>query len=49
MTTELTRSCLASTQGRVVSVLEGGYTLSALAECVMAHLNGLLDATSALP
>ncbi len=31
-------------QGRIVSVLEGGYNLSALADSVAAHINALLDA-----
>ena len=30
-------------EGRVVSVLEGGYALSALGRSVVAHLNGLLS------
>ncbi len=29
-------------QGRIVSVLEGGYALSALGRCVVAHINGLI-------
>ena len=29
-------------EGRVVSVLEGGYALSALGRSVVAHLDGLL-------
>lgn len=31
-------------QGRLVSLLEGGYSLSALRACSVAHLQGLLDA-----
>lgn len=31
-------------QGRVVSMLEGGYSLSALRACSVAHLHGLRDA-----
>jgi acetoin utilization deacetylase AcuC-like enzyme len=31
-------------QGRVVSCLEGGYNLGALARCVHAHLSAMLDA-----
>jgi len=30
-------------QGRIVSMLEGGYALSALARCVIAHLRVLGD------
>jgi acetoin utilization deacetylase AcuC-like enzyme len=30
--------------GRLISLLEGGYHLRALADCVAAHLEGLLDA-----
>ena len=30
-------------QGRVVSCLEGGYALSALARSVMAHVGALLE------
>jgi acetoin utilization deacetylase AcuC-like enzyme len=29
--------------GRIISVLEGGYALPALARCVLAHLSALLD------
>ncbi len=32
------------TQGRIVSLLEGGYHLQWLPECVNAHLEGMLDA-----
>ena len=30
--------------GRLVSLLEGGYSLSALRACSVAHLQGLLEA-----
>jgi acetoin utilization deacetylase AcuC-like enzyme len=30
-------------EGRIISVLEGGYALPALARCVLAHLSALLD------
>ncbi len=33
----------ATAGGRIVSVLEGGYDLDALAECVTAHLGVMLD------
>jgi acetoin utilization deacetylase AcuC-like enzyme len=38
---------IASTraQGRLVSCLEGGYNVDALAQCVQAHLNELLTAS----
>ena len=29
-------------EGRIVSVLEGGYNLSALGRSVVAHINGLI-------
>ena len=29
-------------EGRIVSTLEGGYALSALGRCVVAHINALL-------
>jgi len=32
--------------GRVVSMLEGGYDLQALAECSVAHLQALIDTPS---
>ena len=32
--------------GRVVSMLEGGYDLQALAECSVAHLQALIAAPS---
>ncbi len=45
---ELTREVLevaaAAAAGRVVSILEGGYTPPVLAECVATHLDVLLEA-----
>jgi acetoin utilization deacetylase AcuC-like enzyme len=29
-------------QGRMISVLEGGYALGALGRCAVAHINGLI-------
>jgi len=43
VTRELTALADAHAQGRVVSVLEGGYDLGALANSAMAHLQALLD------
>jgi acetoin utilization deacetylase AcuC-like enzyme len=37
------------TDGRVVSILEGGYNPQALAECVDVHLRGLLESDEASP
>ena len=46
--TELITDCARSySQGRVVSVLEGGYSLQALADSSEAHLQGLLAAKTA--
>ncbi len=28
--------------GRIISMLEGGYALSALGRCAVAHINGLI-------
>jgi acetoin utilization deacetylase AcuC-like enzyme len=41
ITKELVSATLSSTKGRIVSVLEGGYNVSALAEAVEAHCVGL--------
>lgn len=43
VTAELKKVMLAHGEGRMVSVLEGGYELGALARSVAAHLNGMLD------
>ncbi len=40
--TWITGELLAAGQGRLVSVLEGGYDLAALAECTAAHVRALL-------
>jgi len=42
MTRSLRAVAAVHCQGRLVSCLEGGYNLDALAECVQAHLEGLL-------
>jgi acetoin utilization deacetylase AcuC-like enzyme len=43
--TEIVRDvALVHADGRVLSVLEGGYNPSALAECVETHLRGLMEA-----
>ncbi len=44
MTDELTGYARRHCDGRLVSVLEGGYDLDALAECVSLHITRLLDA-----
>lgn len=43
VTAELKKVMLAYGEGRMVSVLEGGYELGALARSVAAHLKGMLD------
>lgn len=43
VTAELKKVMLKYGEGRMVSVLEGGYELGALARSVAAHLNGMLD------
>lgn len=43
ITREIVSATLSSTKGRVVSVLEGGYNLSALAAAAEAHCIGLLQ------
>jgi acetoin utilization deacetylase AcuC-like enzyme len=43
ITRELVQQAEASAEGRIVSCLEGGYNLQALANSVEAHLGALLD------
>lgn len=43
VTAELKKVMLEYGEGRIVSLLEGGYELGALARSVAAHLNGMLD------
>lgn len=42
MTQQVLEAVLPSTQGKTISVLEGGYNLDALAESIIAHMLGLL-------
>jgi acetoin utilization deacetylase AcuC-like enzyme len=42
ITTELKDIANQYAEGRIVSVLEGGYALSALGRCVVAHIKGLI-------
>jgi acetoin utilization deacetylase AcuC-like enzyme len=46
MTQKVLEVAKSHAQGRLVSCLEGGYNLSALAECVQAHLEQLFGARS---
>ncbi len=43
MTGKLCEAARGSAQGRVLSVLEGGYDLRALGDCVCEHVSALLD------
>jgi acetoin utilization deacetylase AcuC-like enzyme len=43
ITRELVQLATASAEGRIVSCLEGGYNLQALASSVEAHLRAMLD------
>lgn len=43
VTAELKKLMLEYGEGRIVSMLEGGYELGSLARSVAAHLNGMLD------
>jgi len=43
ITRQLKNVALQTAQGRIVSCLEGGYNLSALARSVVAHLKELAD------
>lgn len=43
VTREIVSVARQSAQGRIVSVLEGGYALPALAQSCVAHINALLD------
>jgi acetoin utilization deacetylase AcuC-like enzyme len=42
VTDELRAVARQHCEGRIVSVLEGGYNLSALGRSVVAHINGLI-------
>jgi acetoin utilization deacetylase AcuC-like enzyme len=43
VTDELRKLAAATARGRIVSILEGGYSLSALARSVTAHLRSLAE------
>lgn len=43
ITAEIVQRVNAQCQKRIISVLEGGYVLATLGDCVLAHLTGLLD------
>ncbi|HEY0503609.1 MAG TPA: histone deacetylase family protein [Lysobacter sp.] len=43
LTTELASIATRHAQGRIVSMLEGGYDLAALGDCSVAHVGALLD------
>lgn len=44
ITTELVRVAQRSARGRIVSALEGGYSLTALRQCSVAHVRALAEA-----
>jgi acetoin utilization deacetylase AcuC-like enzyme len=43
LTQQIKRIADTHSQGKMVSVLEGGYDLASLGQCVVAHINGLID------
>lgn len=43
LTTALRAQARISANGRIISLLEGGYSLSALRECITAHVQALCD------
>lgn len=43
VTHELVKIAKIACKGRIVSTLEGGYSLSILGQCVLAHIKALLD------
>ncbi|GAB3058745.1 histone deacetylase family protein [Stenotrophomonas tumulicola] len=49
ITTELLALARRHAAGRVVSMLEGGYDLQAIADCSVAHVGALLDAQADAP
>lgn len=49
LTTELRALARRHAAGRLVSTLEGGYDLEALAECSVAHVQALLDGAAPRP
>jgi acetoin utilization deacetylase AcuC-like enzyme len=45
LTTQIREIAAAHCQGKMISVLEGGYHLDALAHCVPAHINALVSSS----
>ncbi len=45
ITTQVMQSCLSSTQGRVLSMLEGGYDCPSLGRSVVAHIKAMSMST----
>ncbi len=43
ITQEIKKIALECCEGRMISVLEGGYDLQGLGSCVVAHLQGMID------
>lgn len=43
LTQQIKEIANAHSQGRMVSVLEGGYALASLGQCIVAHIKGLID------
>lgn len=43
LTQQIKQIAHAHSQGQMVSVLEGGYALASLGQCVVAHIKGLMD------
>jgi acetoin utilization deacetylase AcuC-like enzyme len=42
LTQQVKQIAQAHSQGQMVSVLEGGYDLASLGQCVVAHIKGLI-------
>ena len=49
LTRKLCEQAKVSAEGRVISMLEGGYSLSALRECITAHVQALRDFDALMP
>lgn len=43
LTQQIKRIAETHSQGKMISVLEGGYDLASLGQCVVAHVKGLMD------
>lgn len=43
LTQQIKRIADTHSQGKIVSVLEGGYDLTSLGQCVVAHIKGFMD------